>query len=96
MEGGHVTEARIAFGGMAGIPQRARAVEQRLIGQLWVQATIDSAVAAFDDDFSPITDMRGSAEYRLLAAKNLLRKYFAETQEPLSRTRMVGLGAVVA
>ncbi|MGI9422260.1 MAG: xanthine dehydrogenase small subunit [Hyphomicrobiaceae bacterium] len=96
VDSGRVSVARIAFGGMAGIPQRASAVEARLTGQPWTQDTIASAVDAFDDDFSPITDMRGSAEYRLLAAKNLLRKYYVETQEPLGKTRLVGLGAEVA
>jgi xanthine dehydrogenase iron-sulfur cluster and FAD-binding subunit A len=34
--------------------------------------------------------MRGSAAYRSQAAKNLLVRYFQETQRPLSETRLVG------
>ncbi|MDQ2704424.1 MAG: hypothetical protein M3Y43_04630, partial [Pseudomonadota bacterium] len=33
----------------------------------------------YDSDFAPLTDMRATAEYRALAAKNLLRRFFAET-----------------
>jgi xanthine dehydrogenase iron-sulfur cluster and FAD-binding subunit A len=34
--------------------------------------------------------VRGSAGYRTQAAKNLLVKYFHETQRPLSETRLIG------
>ncbi len=77
--GGQVTAARIAFGGMAGIPKRARAVEAALIGQSWDTATLTRACAAFADDFTPLSDMRASAAYRLQVAANLLRRYHAET-----------------
>ncbi len=76
VEAGRVTCASIAFGGMAGIPKRAAAVEAALIGQGWNEATIDAAKAAFAGDFQPLTDMRASASYRLLTAQNLLTRYF--------------------
>jgi xanthine dehydrogenase small subunit len=83
-----VTSCRIAFGGMAATPKRARAVEAALIGRPWTEATIEAAIPAFAKDFQPITDMRASAEYRLLAAQNLLRRFHLETTgagEPLVR-----------
>lgn len=94
LDGGVVVAARIAFGGMAGTPVRAKAVEDQLLGKPWSLAAIDNAVSAFEQDFAPISDMRASADYRMLTAKNLLRKYFAETQQPLSETRLVGSQAV--
>ncbi|WP_264210636.1 xanthine dehydrogenase small subunit [Leisingera thetidis] len=75
---GTITAARIAFGGMAGIPKRAARVEAALTGQPWDQATIQTAAAAFDQDFTPMSDMRASAAYRLEAARNMLTRYFAE------------------
>ena len=72
------------------------AVEAALEGQPWTTATVENAVAQFTRDFSPISDMRGSAEYRMLAAQNLLRKYFEEPQRPLTETRLVGREAVLA
>ncbi len=77
---GVVTSARIAFGGMAGIPARAPCVEAALTGQPWTQATVDMAAKAFADDFTPMSDMRASAGYRLQTAQNLLHRYFAQSQ----------------
>jgi xanthine dehydrogenase small subunit len=78
--GGVVTDARIAFGGMAGTPKRALGCEGALIGQPWTEATIEAAMAALDTDYKPMNDMRASAAYRALAARNMLRKVFLETQ----------------
>jgi xanthine dehydrogenase small subunit len=78
IDDGRVVSARIAFGGMAPIPARARHAEGALVGQRWQTATVESAAAALADDFTPITDMRASADYRLRAAGNLLRRFFLE------------------
>lgn len=96
VEAGVAAEARIAFGGMAGTPNRASAVEAALRGKPWTEETIEAAIPAFEIDFQPLTDMRGSADYRMLTAKNLLRKYFRETRLPLSQTRLMGREAVIA
>ncbi len=77
---GIVTQARIAFGGMAGIPKRATHVEAALVGKPWARETIDAALPAFADDYSPLTDMRASATYRLESAKAMLERYFLEDQ----------------
>ncbi len=76
IEDGEVAAARIAFGGMAGIPKRAAAVETRLIGQPWTEETIRGALPLFSDDFTPLSDMRASADYRLQTAGNMLLRYF--------------------
>ena len=75
---GIVTDARIAFGGMAGIPHRAKAVEAALLGQPWAMATVEAAASKFAADYAPMSDMRASAQYRLETAQNLLRRYFAD------------------
>ncbi|NBE06796.1 xanthine dehydrogenase small subunit [Paragemmobacter ruber] len=76
LDAGRITAARIAFGGMAGIPKRATHVEQALIGEPWSEATITKALPAFAQDFTPLSDMRASATYRLETAANMLRRYF--------------------
>ena len=76
---GTVEDVRIAYGGMAATPKRAKAVEDALIGKPWTTATIEAAIPAFSEDYQPITDMRASKEYRLLAAQNLLRRFHLET-----------------
>jgi len=82
---GNVGMVRIAFGGMAATPKRAKAVEDALVGKPWSIATIEAAIPAFATDFTPLTDMRASKEYRLLAAQNLLRRFHLETTGSLER-----------
>ena len=77
---GTVTAARIAFGGMAGIPKRASHVEQALVGQPWTAATLDALHDIWAQDFTPMSDMRASADYRLSAARNMLRRALAQDQ----------------
>ncbi|MFL5015241.1 MAG: xanthine dehydrogenase small subunit, partial [Rhizobium sp.] len=74
-----ITDIRIAFGGMAATPKRARTVEAELIGKPWTEATIEAARPAFDADYQPLTDWRATAEYRQLTAKNLLTRFYLET-----------------
>jgi xanthine dehydrogenase small subunit len=76
---GVVVAAKIAFGGMAGIPKRASIVEDALVGKPWTEESIRSILHLFRDDFTPLSDMRASAEYRLETAKNLLLRYFLES-----------------
>ncbi|RLQ88246.1 xanthine dehydrogenase small subunit [Notoacmeibacter ruber] len=83
---GKVDSIRIAYGGMAGVPKRAMAVEKRLAGAPWTLDSIEAAIAAFDDDFKPLSDMRASADYRMLVARNLLRRFFHETTGDAAQT----------
>ncbi len=76
-----VDSIRIACGGMAATPKRANAVEAALRGKPWNENSINAAMDAFAEDFSPLTDMRASAEYRMLVVKNLLRRFYLETQD---------------
>jgi xanthine dehydrogenase small subunit len=80
VEDGKVQSARIAYGGMAGTPKRAQAVEAALIGQPWTKASIEAAMAAIAQDFTPLSDMRASMSYRLVTAANMLMRYWLEDQ----------------
>ena len=75
-----ISDARIAFGGMAGTPKRAAAVEEALIGQPWTLATVTKAAEKMAEDFTPLTDMRASADYRLKAAQNMVLRAFHERE----------------
>ncbi|MBB1614287.1 xanthine dehydrogenase small subunit [Pseudomonas sp. UMC65] len=88
IDNGVVSDARIAFGGMAAIPKRAKSCEAALIGAPWNQSSIERACAALAEDFTPLSDFRASKEYRLLSAQNLLRKYFIELHAPHIETRV--------
>ena len=78
VEDGQVTDARIAFGGLSATPKRAAACEAALTRQPWTRATVEAAAVALARDFTPITDMRASAEHRLAAARNLLIRAHAD------------------
>jgi xanthine dehydrogenase small subunit len=79
LDGGRIASARIAFGGMAGTPKRATAVEGQLVGAaLHDVSAWRRAAMRIGDDFTPLTDMRASAEYRLGVARNLVIKALAE------------------
>ncbi len=75
MEDGIVTDARIAFGGMAGIPKRATQTEKRLVGKPLTDPALTDAMAAMEQDFTPLSDMRAGADYRMKAAQNMLLRY---------------------
>jgi xanthine dehydrogenase small subunit len=94
-EGGRVMEARLAYGGMAATPKRALHAEAALLGRPWDEAGVEAATAALAQDFTPITDMRASAGYRLKVAQNLLRRFLLETSEPGTPTRLAGDGSLV-
>ena len=82
IENGTVTRARIAFGGMAGVPARARACEAALIGQPWSEAVAEAAALALAQDYAPLSDLRGSSDYRRAVAANLIRRLWIETSAP--------------
>lgn len=76
--GGVITDCRIAFGGMAATPKRGAQTEAALLGQPWTALAFEDAAKALSEDFSPLSDWRASKEYRLSAARNLLRRFFLE------------------
>ncbi|MCP1169765.1 FAD binding domain-containing protein, partial [Limimaricola sp. ASW11-118] len=78
VENGTVTAARTGFGGMAATPKRAPAFEAALMAKPWSMETVEAALPALAQDFTPLSDMRASAAYRLEAAQGLARRYFAE------------------
>jgi len=98
LDGRRVRSARVAFGGMAATPRRAAACEQALSSREWSAETCEAGVAALAQDYSPISDMRASAQYRLKVAQNLLRKFHLETSGTLrdAPSRLYALDGVPA
>jgi xanthine dehydrogenase small subunit len=86
-----IVSARFAFGGMAATPKRARKAEAAIFGaDISEPATWDASIAAMAEDFSPLTDMRASADYRITVAQNLLHKALIEIAgEPVTKTRIM-------
>ena len=73
-----VTDARIAFGGMAATPKRAVKCEAGLIGKAWTEDTAWDVGKLIAEDFAPIDDHRASAAYRVRVGANLFVRLFRD------------------
>lgn len=78
----HDGGARVALGGVAATPVRIPAAEEALTA--WNEAAIHHAQSILADTLRPLTDHRGSADYRLAMAQTLLQKFFAEHVEQVA------------
>ena len=78
-EHGIVNDITLAYGGMAECTRRSVSAESFLKGKPWERRHIEEARHLIDTDFNPISDVRGSAAFRRAAARNLLLKFWSET-----------------
>ncbi len=78
---GTVIEIVLAYGGTADRVKRASFAEKFLTGKPWSRQNIEEAIPLIDRDFTPMTDARGSAEMRSVAARNLLLKFWHDTSQ---------------
>ena len=76
---GHIEEARIAYGGVAPTVIRLPKTEAFLAGKAPSLEVFERAGEIARGEVKPISDVRGSAEYRLLLAENIMSKFFYET-----------------
>ncbi len=81
LHGDTICDARIAFGGVAAIPKRATRSEKTLIGKPWTEATARTAMLSLSADYSPLSDMRASAENRMQSLQNLMLRFYLETRK---------------
>ncbi len=75
---GRVRRARFAFGGVAATPIRVLEAEDAVAGQSWNEASVERVQRIFDRTLKPMSDHRGSKEYRLEVSKSLVEKYWWE------------------
>jgi xanthine dehydrogenase small subunit len=73
-----ILHARLGYGGVAATPIRAIEVEEMLIGQPWSLETLQAVRLQLQEAFTPLTDLRGSADYRKRLVVNLFEKFFVE------------------
>lgn len=74
----YITEAHVAAGGVAPIPLYLKETSSFLIGQFANEETIDKAIEIIQAEISPISDVRGSEEYKRLLLSQLFRAHFWE------------------
>jgi xanthine dehydrogenase iron-sulfur cluster and FAD-binding subunit A len=77
-----VARLHAAFGGVAATPIRATALEAAAVGQPWTRETIAALLPIAAAVGTPISDLRGTADYRRAMIGRLLEKCFAETATP--------------
>ena len=77
-------EARIALGAVAPTPIRAPQAEAILAGRILTEAAIEEAAERAAESARPISDLRGSAEYRREMVKVLTRRTLKRTWEAYS------------
>jgi xanthine dehydrogenase small subunit len=82
MDGETVAEARVAYGGVAATIVRVPQAEAALVGNPLDDATLRAAGRAARAAIKPISDVRGSEEYRSLLAENVLLKLGRELRGP--------------
>jgi xanthine dehydrogenase large subunit len=89
---GIVRHVRLAYGGVAAMPVRAKQTEAALLGKLWSQEAIQSVLPILRAEFTPISDVRGTAEYRQGLITSLLEKFFHDdgSADGLVRESMSG------
>ena len=76
---GRVRRARFAFGGVARhAGSHRRRPSARSIGQTWNEAAVARVQAVLDRTLTPMSDHRGSTEYRLEVSKSLVEKFWWE------------------
>lgn len=75
---GSVSSTILAFGGMAATVGRARHVEAALQGSRWTRNSVVTAAKELANDFVPLSDVRGSANFRMTVARNLLLRFWED------------------
>jgi xanthine dehydrogenase small subunit len=78
LDGQLVSQARLAYGGVAATPVRATEAELALVGKKWGKDAAARARSELESAFHPITDQRGSADYRRAMVVRLFDKLCAE------------------
>ena len=77
-DGDRIATARVAYGGVGPTVVRMPRTEAALAGQPFTEATFQRAGDVAAGEIRPLTDVRGSADYRLQLARSVLLKFFHE------------------
>jgi xanthine dehydrogenase small subunit len=77
---GRITRARFALGGVAATPLLVRAAEQSIVGLPWNGDAVDRVQQVLTSTLAPLSDHRGSREYRQAVALSLVEKFASEVE----------------
>lgn len=74
--GDRIDQIRIAYGGVGPVVLRLPRTESFLTGKSFALGTLEDAAAIAREEITPISDVRGSKDFRLQLAGNVLRKFY--------------------
>ncbi len=80
LDGDTITDAALAYGAVGPTVIRLRQTEQFLQGKPFREETMQAAGDVAIEEITPISDVRGSADYRYQLARNVLLKFWQEQQ----------------
>jgi xanthine dehydrogenase small subunit len=80
-ERGRVRQARFAFGGVAATPVLVTEAERAIVGEPWDEHAVVRVQRVLDRCLTPMSDHRGSKEYRLAVSKGLVEKFWWECSQ---------------
>jgi len=83
-EGGVIDRIRIAYGGVGPTILRLPKTEAFLTGQPMNDDTMAAAGQLARTEITPISDVRGSTDFRFQLGENILRRFHAETSHALT------------
>ena len=78
MKGRTVADIRLAYGSAAPTTKRGRRTEEAVKGKALTPALIEQACAVVAQDVSPIDDVRGSGEYKMMLCTNYTRLFLRD------------------
>ncbi|MFO0403052.1 MAG: xanthine dehydrogenase small subunit [Alphaproteobacteria bacterium] len=90
-DGEVITRARIAHGGCGPMAARAPEAEALLQGAAFTEAQARAAGDALARTITPMDDLRGTADYRRVAARNLLLRLFWRAARPDAAAEIMAL-----
>ncbi|WP_179021956.1 FAD binding domain-containing protein [Winogradskyella forsetii] len=78
IENNTISESHVAVGGVAAIPKYLHKTSKFLIGKSLTSETILEANDSLQNEISPISDVRGTSDYKRLLARQLFFAHFTE------------------
>ncbi|HWW61390.1 MAG TPA: FAD binding domain-containing protein [Thermoanaerobaculia bacterium] len=76
LDGRRIDSARVVYGGVGPVVLQLKRTEEMLTGKEATLALFEEAGRVASSEITPISDVRGSRDYRLLVAQNLLPKFW--------------------
>lgn len=80
LKDGHIARISIGAGGVAATPKRATLTEAALCGLPWCIETARQAGESLLQEFQPMSDLRASSHYRQQLLRNLMLRFWHDSQ----------------